>query len=199
MFFSTFLPFLPPCSFPPSSPFSLPVLFHLLPLSPFLPSIKVHLDQSHWLKCVLLGAVSLPVGGLMRFIPCEDSEDDYAAVNPLIKMKAAVKRYGSHCLILPTPATFSSFYLITSHLILSIFILSHLILSHFISSHLISSHLMSSQYKRRQHDRPFLPLLAGDGYSHSNRDVQIVRAALGAIRHQCHNFIRPLENQVMLP
>ena len=29
----------------------------------------------------------------MRFIPCENSEADYADVNPLIGMKAAVKRY----------------------------------------------------------------------------------------------------------
>ena len=75
-------------------------LFHLssLPssLSPLRPYLKVHLNQDHWVKCVLLGAVSLPIGGLMRFIPCEDSEDDYASVNPLIKMKAAVKRYGRH-------------------------------------------------------------------------------------------------------
>jgi hypothetical protein len=31
----------------------------------------VHLDASHWYKCILLGALSLPVGGLMRLIPCE--------------------------------------------------------------------------------------------------------------------------------
>ena len=41
--------------------------------------------------------MSLPVGGLMRFIPCENSEADYADVNPLIGMKAAVKRYVSVC------------------------------------------------------------------------------------------------------
>ena len=54
---------------------------------------QVHLDNSHWMKCVLLGAMSLPVGGLMRFIPCENSEADYADVNPLISMRAATKRY----------------------------------------------------------------------------------------------------------
>ena len=52
----------------------------------------VHLDQDHWVKCILLGAVSLTVGGLMRFIPCEDSESDFADVSPLIKTRAAVKR-----------------------------------------------------------------------------------------------------------
>jgi hypothetical protein len=51
----------------------------------------VHLDPSHWYKCILLGALSLPVGGLMRLIPCEDSKTDFAAVSPIIKTPVLVK------------------------------------------------------------------------------------------------------------
>jgi Ca2+-transporting ATPase len=53
----------------------------------------VHLDNDQWYKCILLGALSLPVGGLMRLIPCQDSESDYATVSPLIKTKTAEKGY----------------------------------------------------------------------------------------------------------
>ena len=63
------------------------------------------MDNAHWMKCVLLGAMSLPIGGLMRFIPCENSEADYAEVNPLIGMKAAVKRYVRVlCVVLCSPS-----------------------------------------------------------------------------------------------
>eukprot|EP00596_Hydrurales_sp_CCMP1899_P000185 CAMPEP_0119037592 /NCGR_PEP_ID=MMETSP1177-20130426/6038_1 /TAXON_ID=2985 /ORGANISM="Ochromonas sp, Strain CCMP1899" /LENGTH=1002 /DNA_ID=CAMNT_0006999077 /DNA_START=43 /DNA_END=3048 /DNA_ORIENTATION=- len=51
----------------------------------------VHLDPSHWYKCILLGALSLPVGGLMRLIPCQDSKTDFAAVSPIIKTPVVVK------------------------------------------------------------------------------------------------------------
>lgn len=47
------------------------------------------LTQEQWLKCVLLGAMSLPVGGLMRFIPAYDSQKDFAAVSPLIQKSVA--------------------------------------------------------------------------------------------------------------
>ena len=55
-------------------------------------SFQVSLDNTHWMKCILLGAMSLTVGGIMRFIPCEDSESDFAPVSPLITMKASVRR-----------------------------------------------------------------------------------------------------------
>jgi hypothetical protein len=47
----------------------------------------VHLDSLQWVKCILLGALSLPVGGLMRLIPAWDSESDFAPVSPLIDVK----------------------------------------------------------------------------------------------------------------
>ena len=92
----TLLIFLPPSishSFPlPLTLFVSFILSDSLPHSISILLLQVSLDTSHWVKCILLGAMSLPIGGLMRFIPCEDSESDFAAISPLIKTKAAVKR-----------------------------------------------------------------------------------------------------------
>jgi len=43
------------------------------------------LTNDQWVKSVLLGALSLPLGGLMRLIPVQDSDKDFAAVMPLMK------------------------------------------------------------------------------------------------------------------
>lgn len=42
------------------------------------------LSESQWVKCVLLGALTLPVGGLMRFIPIKDAESDFASMSDLL-------------------------------------------------------------------------------------------------------------------
>lgn len=42
------------------------------------------LTQDQWLKCISLGALSLPVGAIMRLFPINDSEQDFATVSPLI-------------------------------------------------------------------------------------------------------------------
>jgi len=49
----------------------------------------VHLDQEQWIKCVLLGALSLPVGGVMRLIPVSDSTKDFAEMSELITANRA--------------------------------------------------------------------------------------------------------------
>jgi calcium-translocating P-type ATPase len=43
------------------------------------------LTKDQWIKSVLLGSLSLPLGGLMRMIPVSESEADFAQVSPLIK------------------------------------------------------------------------------------------------------------------
>jgi magnesium-transporting ATPase (P-type) len=43
-----------------------------------------HLTQDQWIKCVLLGALSLPLGGVMRLIPVSDSTTDFAELSKLI-------------------------------------------------------------------------------------------------------------------
>jgi magnesium-transporting ATPase (P-type) len=47
-----------------------------------------HLNQMQWLKCVVLGALSLPVGGLMRLIPVKDSTSDFAEIPAFLKNQA---------------------------------------------------------------------------------------------------------------
>jgi len=47
------------------------------------------LNGDQWLKCILLGSLSLPVGGLMRLIPVKDRESDYADVSPLVAAAVA--------------------------------------------------------------------------------------------------------------
>jgi hypothetical protein len=42
------------------------------------------LTQEQWIKCVLLGSLSLPLGGLMRLIPVADSDSDFADLSELI-------------------------------------------------------------------------------------------------------------------
>mmetsp|Transcript_22674 Transcript_22674/g.22874 ORF Transcript_22674/g.22874 Transcript_22674/m.22874 type:complete len:1042 (-) Transcript_22674:604-3729(-) len=48
----------------------------------------VGLTHSQWLMSFLLGALSLPLGGLMRLIPVTENENDFAPVSELIKMAA---------------------------------------------------------------------------------------------------------------
>lgn len=43
------------------------------------------LTQNQWVKCFVLGSLSLPLGGFMRLIPIFESERDFAEVSPLIK------------------------------------------------------------------------------------------------------------------
>ncbi len=42
------------------------------------------LTNDQWFKCISLGALSLPVGAIMRLFPISDSESDFASVSPLI-------------------------------------------------------------------------------------------------------------------
>ena len=44
----------------------------------------VPLSYEQWVKCILLGALSLPVGGLMRLIPVRENDKDFAALSPLL-------------------------------------------------------------------------------------------------------------------
>lgn len=45
----------------------------------------VSLTQDQWVKCVLLGSLSLPLGGLMRLIPVPENKKDFAEVSELIQ------------------------------------------------------------------------------------------------------------------
>lgn len=45
----------------------------------------VGLNTNEWKKCIILGALSLPVGVIMRFIPIENSEHDYAELSEVLK------------------------------------------------------------------------------------------------------------------
>lgn len=45
----------------------------------------VPLTADQWYRCILLGSISIPVGGLMRLIPVRDSEADYAIISPLME------------------------------------------------------------------------------------------------------------------
>ena len=44
----------------------------------------VNLTPDQWIKCILLGALSLPLGGVMRLIPVQDSASDFAELSELI-------------------------------------------------------------------------------------------------------------------
>ena len=48
----------------------------------------VPLSADLWFKSVLLGALSLPFGGLMRLIPVKENEEDFAAVPELVTASA---------------------------------------------------------------------------------------------------------------
>lgn len=48
-----------------------------------------HLTTEQWVKCVLLGALSLPLGGLMRLFPVTDRLSDYAELSELISANQA--------------------------------------------------------------------------------------------------------------
>jgi hypothetical protein len=41
------------------------------------------------LKCIVLGALSLPLGGLMRLIPVSDSDTDFAVLPQILQKKSA--------------------------------------------------------------------------------------------------------------
>lgn len=45
----------------------------------------VPLSAQQWQKCITLGALSLPLGGLMRLLPVADSEDNFATLSPLMQ------------------------------------------------------------------------------------------------------------------
>ena len=44
-----------------------------------------HLTTDQWIKCILLGSLSLPLGGIMRLLPVRDSASDFAIMSDLIK------------------------------------------------------------------------------------------------------------------
>ena len=44
----------------------------------------VGLTNDQWIKCILLSSLTLPIGGLMRLVPIDDSETDYAETSKLI-------------------------------------------------------------------------------------------------------------------
>lgn len=46
------------------------------------------LTSNQWVKCILLGALSLPIGGLMRLIPVKESEFDFAKISDLVTLSA---------------------------------------------------------------------------------------------------------------
>jgi len=50
------------------------------------------LTQDQWLKSFLLGALTLPLGGLMRLIPVEESTSDFAAVSAIVKPSSTIKK-----------------------------------------------------------------------------------------------------------
>lgn len=45
----------------------------------------VPLNSAQWYKCILIGALSLPVGAMMRLLPIENSEDDFAELSPVLE------------------------------------------------------------------------------------------------------------------
>jgi len=51
-----------------------------------------HLTDDQWIKCIVLGSLSLPLGGLMRLIPVFDSESDYAELTPIMKTNQIAAR-----------------------------------------------------------------------------------------------------------
>ena len=52
---------------------------------------SVPLTTELWFKSVLIGAISLPLGGLMRLIPVSEREDDFAAVPKLVEASVHAK------------------------------------------------------------------------------------------------------------
>ena len=54
----------------------------------------VPLNYEQWVKCVLLGAMSLPLGGFMRLIPVSENMSDYAVISPLIADTKHIKKSG---------------------------------------------------------------------------------------------------------
>jgi magnesium-transporting ATPase (P-type) len=50
------------------------------------------LTNEMWLRCISLAALSLPLGGLMRLVPVEENEDNYAKLSPLIQDELQKKK-----------------------------------------------------------------------------------------------------------
>lgn len=46
------------------------------------------LTASQWIKCIMLGSLSLPLGGLMRLIPVKESEKDFAVLPAILVQKS---------------------------------------------------------------------------------------------------------------
>lgn len=44
----------------------------------------IPLTTNEWLKCILLGSLSLTIGGLMRCIPIQDNKNDYAQLPEIL-------------------------------------------------------------------------------------------------------------------
>lgn len=68
----------------------------------------VPLEFSQWIKCILLGSLSLPVGGFMRLIPVSESRSDFAQISPLIKQNAKSQKSQK---IKPEPSSNFSFFI----------------------------------------------------------------------------------------
>lgn len=49
----------------------------------FVRTVPLSADQ--WMKCIALGALSLPLGGIMRLIPARESDPDFASLAPIMK------------------------------------------------------------------------------------------------------------------
>lgn len=49
----------------------------------------VPLNRDQWMKCVVLGALALPVGGLMRLVPVGESSDSFTTPPPLLAQRIA--------------------------------------------------------------------------------------------------------------
>ena len=50
----------------------------------------VGLTNDQWIKCILLSSLTLPIGGLMRLVPIDDSETDYAESSKLITTTTSI-------------------------------------------------------------------------------------------------------------
>jgi magnesium-transporting ATPase (P-type) len=54
----------------------------------------VPLDAGLWYKSVLIGSLSLPIGGLMRLIPVSENQDDFAEMPALLKTAVSKREKG---------------------------------------------------------------------------------------------------------
>jgi P-type Ca2+ transporter type 2C len=49
----------------------------------------VGLTNDQWMKCIILGALSLPAGGVMRMVPLSESSDNFITTSPLLTKRIA--------------------------------------------------------------------------------------------------------------